>query len=86
VYLPRYERYVPEIGGQPNRDDVLTIVGSLGIPVVDLHPVFAAHNEPLELFPFKLPTHYNALGNRVVAEAILRVLDQMKLDLEEARI
>jgi hypothetical protein len=86
VYLPRYERYVPEIGGQPNRDDVLTIVRSLGISVVDLHPVFAAHNEPLELFPFKLPTHYNAQGNRVVAEAILRVLDQMKLDLEEARI
>jgi hypothetical protein len=86
VYLPRYERYVPEIGGQPNRDDVLTIARSLGIPVVDLHPVFVAQNDPMELFPFKLPTHYNALGNRVVAEAVLRVLDQMKLDLGEPRI
>lgn len=86
VYLPRYERYVPEVGGQPNRDDVLAIVRSLGIPVVDLHPVFVAQDDPLELFPFKLPTHYNVLGNRVVAEAILHVLDEMKLDSEEARI
>lgn len=86
VYLPRYERYVPATGGQPNREDVLAIVGSLGVSLVDLHPVFAAQKDPLELFPFKLPTHYNSLGNRVVAEAILHVLDQIKLDLDRARI
>ncbi|MGE3153650.1 MAG: hypothetical protein AB7G48_13465 [Nitrospiraceae bacterium] len=86
VYLPRYERYVPEIGGQPNREDVLAIVRSLEIPVVDMHPVFAAEDDPLALFPFRLPTHYNVIGNRIVAEAVLQVLDKMKLEPDQARI
>jgi hypothetical protein len=85
VYLPRYERYVPAIGGQPNRDDVLAIVRSLGISLVDLHPVFAAQKDPLGLFPFKLPTHYNSAGNHVVAEEILRGLHQMDLGSDGAR-
>ncbi|GKS58917.1 hypothetical protein YTPLAS18_24440 [Nitrospira sp.] len=79
VYLPRHARYVPGVGGQPDRARVMETVRSLNIPIVDLHPVFLAQPDPLDLFPFRLPTHYNPTGNRVVAEAILLYLDRSGL-------
>lgn len=62
VYLPRYERYVPEVGRQPDRVDILAVVRSLGIPIVGLHPVFVTQDDPLQLFSFRLPTRYNSAG------------------------
>ena len=74
IYLPRYERYTAA-GGQPDRDNVLNIVKSLGIDLIDMHPVFAEAEDPLELFPLRLPTHYSPAGYRLVGEQLLKYLD-----------
>jgi hypothetical protein len=77
VYLPQYERYDPTVRkGQSDREKILDIVRSLNVPVVDLHETFERLQDPLEIFPFRLPTHYNKLGYELVAKAIVRSLDQ----------
>ncbi|BCA54133.1 hypothetical protein W02_12730 [Nitrospira sp. KM1] len=83
VYLPRYERYTP-VGGQPDRDGILEIVNSLGIELIDLHPVFADSDDPMELFPLRLPTHYSPAGYRLVAEQLLAYLDHSNIKLTKA--
>lgn len=75
VYLPSWQRYAnrPEIGAQ-QRARVLDIVGSLDIPMVDMHPVFAAQDAPLALFPFEDAGHYIAAGHELVGREILKAL------------
>ena len=75
VYLPTWERYrVPELASK-DRDRVLDIARRLDLHVVDLHPVFAAHPDPLSLFPFRRYAHYNEAGHRLVAEEVLRHME-----------
>jgi hypothetical protein len=54
------------------RDQVLAAVGTIGIPVIDLYPIFQTYGDPLALFPFRRSVHYNEEGNRLIAEEILR--------------
>ena len=77
VYLPAGgRRYANLIGiGEKQRSQVLTIVSSLGIPVIDLLPVFQAQNDVLSLYPFRRPVgHYNEKGHQLVAEEVLKAL------------
>jgi hypothetical protein len=60
--------------GKVNRDEVLTIVRDVGIPLVDLDPTFQVHGDPLSLFPFRRAGHYNEVGHRLVAEAVLKAV------------
>ena len=47
----------------------------LDIPIIDIHnEVFKIHPDPLSLFPFRTPGHYNAEGYRLIAEAIEKQL------------
>jgi hypothetical protein len=74
VYLPQWERYGnPRLAFQ-KRDAVLDLVTSLDIPIIDLHPVFQAHDDPLSLFPLRRMGHYNQEGHRLTAELVLRSL------------
>ena len=61
----------------PNRQRVLSLVKQLGVAVIDLHPVFAAHRDPVSLFPFGLSGHYTEEGNRLVATTILSELSAL---------
>ncbi len=72
VYLPGADMYMEGVPPDPDRPPVLEIVQRQGLPVIDLHEVFAAHPDPLGLFPFRLPKHYSEEGHRLVAEAVLR--------------
>ncbi|MEP7306765.1 MAG: SGNH/GDSL hydrolase family protein [Acidobacteriota bacterium] len=75
VYLPEWTRYTSYSSwGKAKRDDTLRLVRSLGIPVIDVDPVFQAHGDPLSLFPFRMVGHYNETGHRLVAEEVLRRL------------
>jgi lysophospholipase L1-like esterase len=75
VYLPEWSRYTAyRSWGKERRDDVLKLVRSLGIPIIDIDPVFQAHGDPLSLFPFRGVGHYTEAGHRLVAEAVLRDL------------
>ncbi|MGH7597434.1 MAG: hypothetical protein ACREOI_13860 [bacterium] len=73
VYLSEYNRYAGKVDHDifQQRREVLSIVGKLGIPIIDIHEVFASRRDPLSLFPFRLHGHYTAEGYRLVAEAIV---------------
>jgi hypothetical protein len=74
LYLPQWERYAfPSLVNQ-NREQVLAIVADLKISVVDLHGAFESHGDPLSLFPFRRSGHYNADGNRLLAQTVLKHL------------
>ena len=49
---------------------VLATVEELGIPLVDLVPVFRTHGDPAGLFVFP-GSHYNPRGHKVVSDAVL---------------
>jgi hypothetical protein len=77
VYLPDWARYTSNTSvGEVARDEVLALVRALGIPIIDIHRAFEAHGDPLSLFPFRRPGHYNEIGHRLVAEEVLKTLAQ----------
>jgi PAS domain S-box-containing protein len=80
VYLPSWGRYAnkPEIGVQ-ERGRVLEIVRDLDIPIVDIHPVFASQDDPLNLFPFHGSDHYNEAGHRIVGAEIVKTISSAGL-------
>ena len=75
VYLPDWDRYAGNTTLQAaKRGEVIDTARGLGIPVIDVHSAFLAHGDPLSMFPFRRPGHYNAAGHRTVAEAVLDAL------------
>jgi hypothetical protein len=72
VYLPAYERYASKVDPDAycRRREVLSLVKSLNIPVIDLHPAFADTGDPLSLFPFRSHNHYDREGYRLAARTI----------------
>ena len=70
VYLPAWLRFHSWIGdAPPGRPQVLATADSLGIPVIDLAPVFRATGDAESLWR-RPDAHLTPEGNRVVAEAI----------------
>ena len=73
VYLPEYERYILSNYKQKNYKKIKRITKDLNIPFIDIHKeVFAKEKNPLKLFPFELPGHYNTYGYKKVAENIFK--------------
>jgi hypothetical protein len=54
------------------------MVETLGFTIIDLHPAFAEHKDPLALFSFRISAagHYSEDGYQLVAEEILRVISK----------
>jgi hypothetical protein len=76
VYLPEWERYARPDLVRENRDQVLQAAAALGLEIIDVHRVFAAHPDVLSLFPLRRSGHYNLAGNALVAEAVLKRLER----------
>lgn len=76
VYLPEWARYAKPEAANQNRERVLRLVADLKLPLIDLHPVFAGHPDPVGLFPFRRSNHYNVAGHRLAGEAVLRALQE----------
>jgi hypothetical protein len=74
VYLPHWHRYARPQSADSRRDRVLYTARALGLEVIDIHEIFKAQADPLALFPFRLHSHYNETGHRLVADAILQSL------------
>jgi hypothetical protein len=75
VYLPSWYRYGdPQSSVNENRESVLRLIEGLNIPIIDLHPAFQAHGDPLSLFPFRRFGHYNEAGHRLVAKEVLKTI------------
>ncbi|MCS6926682.1 MAG: hypothetical protein NZ578_12350 [Candidatus Binatia bacterium] len=86
VFLPAWERYgYPQLKS-PNRERVLTVVKELELPFTDLHPIFQAHPDPLSLFPFRVEGHYTEEGHRLVAEEVLRTLEEQLTSAREGEL
>jgi len=71
IYLPDWQRYANP-GYDNDRERVLTLVNTLGIPTLEV--AFHSHGDPLSLFPFRQPGHYSETGNRLVAQQTIRFL------------
>ena len=80
IYLPDWPRYsgyeLEPVAKQ--RDSVIALVTSLGISVIDIHPVFQAESDPLSLFPFREPGHYTEKGHSLVAEEVMRKISSTR--------
>ena len=88
VYLPSWARYakIPLRSLEIKyRARVLSIVNSLEIPIVDIAQVFDAQEDPLSLFPFREPGHYNEIGHKLVAEELLKHLSSQELADDPSR-
>jgi lysophospholipase L1-like esterase len=72
VYLPGNDAYIDM--ARKERPRILDLVRALGIPLIDIVPAFQAQSDPLSLFPFRGPGHYNKQGHRLVAEEVLKTL------------
>ena len=72
VYLPVYSRY-SRTYDNTNYNLVKNILNELNIPFIDIHrEVFENEQNPLKLFPFEQPGHYNIDGYEKVAETIYK--------------
>lgn len=84
VYLPTWSRNAGELSIEAaQRARVLALLNNLGIPIIDIHPVFQAQSDPLSLFPFREYGHYNEKGHRLVADEVLRVLEHQARSVEQ---
>ena len=89
VFLPDSKRYCSEVpawreswschtrsgmGWLDHRDDVLAMFARLGVPVVDGHAAFVDTGQAPADFFYSLGSHYSPAGYQVIAEAVLRTL------------
>ncbi len=70
VYLPAWERYQYPSKQTYQREQVLTLVAELDIPIIDFQDVLSAQPDPLSFFPFRAQGHYTAEGYSLLAQQI----------------
>ena len=74
VYLPDHQHYLKN-NNNSNYLRIIDSVKKLDIKLIDVHAeVFKKETNPLSLFPFELPLHYNELGYKKVGEAIYNIV------------
>ncbi len=70
IYLPEYERFKKNYNNKIYLS-VKKIINELNITFIDInHEVFKKESNPLKLFPFNMPGHYNVEGYKKVAGKI----------------
>ncbi|MDB9819849.1 hypothetical protein OAC07_04740, partial [Candidatus Pelagibacter sp.] len=75
IYLPSYSRYKNKVDNT-NYENVKKIISDLDIEFIDIHKeVFINEKNPLKLFPFGLPGHYNEIGYKRISEKIFNLLN-----------
>ena len=75
VYLPGYGHYKVnyKVDYKTNYNLIKKIVNELNIPFIDINQeVFEKERNPLKLFPFEMPGHYNVEGYKKVADTIYK--------------
>jgi len=80
VYLPDYKRYLDannNTNDYKNYEKIINIIKNLDIPIIDIYKeLHLTVEDPLALYPFRIPAHYNELGYRLIAETILEKIDE----------
>jgi len=81
VYLPMWARYgSPRSACVLGPDDeshrkVVESAETVGLTVLDMAEAFANHPDPESLYPFRMHGHFTEEGQRLVAEAVLELID-----------
>jgi hypothetical protein len=81
IYLPHWHRYATPERAEKHRDGVLLLANTIGLQIIDIHQTFTAQEDPLVLFPFRLHSHYNEVGHRLVAEEVLQSIPFVSVNL-----
>lgn len=80
VYLPMHQRYKEKSishNDYMKKDEVINLVQSLGIKLIDIHKeVFANDKDPFDLFSLRIARHYNSRGYARVARSIVSIVNQ----------
>ena len=75
IYLPDKERYSSNKMNNENylrRSEIINIINSLNIPLIDIHKqFFMKQDDPLEFYAQRVYGHYNAKGYREIAKIII---------------
>jgi len=75
VFLTGFKSSISDWSSESEK--ILEIVREMDIPVINIHKeVFSLHPDPLSLFPLRRSGHYNAEGYRLVAETILKRIQE----------
>jgi hypothetical protein len=77
AYLPARERFSDDPGQNPHREEILAQVAGAGVPLIDVTPIFAAHQDPLSLFPYRILSHYTEEGYRLLADSLASRIERM---------
>lgn len=80
VFLPQWERWFQPRAVVPGtRDSALAVASGLGVPVIDLLPVFDTLADKAAHFGRRqyLRAHYSPLGYRLVAEVVANRMDSL---------
>ena len=77
VYLPAWERFNENelVGTLVFRNLILKFLEEKEIELVDIAKDFSLHKDPNSLFPFRKNGHYNDKGHKIVADGILKYLN-----------
>lgn len=70
AYMPSQRRLQSTGTANPNRADILQLVGTLGMPVIDLSAPLSEHEDPPSLLPFRVESHLTAEGYGLAARAL----------------
>jgi hypothetical protein len=77
VYVPEYLRFKGDQSAEKHRKAVLDMVRRLQIASVDAYPILMNSGDPLALYPFRLPNHFNEEGYREIADAVLPAITEL---------
>lgn len=69
VYIPDWSRFVGR-ADHVDRDALLGMLERNGVPVLDMYPEILALDDPLSVYPNRLPGHFNEVGYAMVADRI----------------
>ena len=80
VYLPGSKRHLDtnkNTNDYKNYEKIINIVKNLDIPIIDIYKELHLTLEDLiALYPYRMSGHYNELGYRLIAETILKKIDE----------
>jgi hypothetical protein len=79
VYLPLYKRFLLNYNDDNFKSykEIIKIVENLNIPIIDINKeLFDNIKDPLILFPFSSPGHYNVKGYEFVTKTIFKKIKE----------
>jgi hypothetical protein len=81
VYLPQYARLVHKKKNHPEirkfnllKDTVKSVSEKYNFEFIDAAEYFHSRENPLDIFAYKLPNHYNENGYKILAEYINKLV------------